>query len=395
MLKNVQIWRAAHPNVLIVLYLLFGILLGKKFPFPYLINHDYYHSYITIAALGIGICFILYVANYLQVVVLIIWGYLLASFQNNTSAWMPDVIYNWVAPIKNYVLQKLDGLLIDKTANGFAKAMLLGTKNQLNENLKSAYIHLGIIHIIAISGMHLDIIYQYLLKWSTWFPYTRFWKHIQLLFLVFSITTYTIMADASPSVVRASLFFCFILIGKFYYLAQYTLNNIANGMLLILLLNSRNVFQVGLQLSYAAVIGIHLFVPLLNKWMSLEHPLLQFIWNTMTITIASQLTTLPIILFYFHQTSLWIIISNLIMVPLSTILLHSLIILICAPTSFPTTILLGKLIQWYIITMNQIAVYLFQIGPTTIQIASLSIYSIISYYIILILLYLFLSKKQF
>jgi competence protein ComEC len=252
---------------------------------------------------------------------------------------------------------------------------------------------LGIVHIIAISGMHLDLLFKTLKSITSQLPNRSFFKIFELLFLLFCVWTYTLIARASPSIIRASIVFSFFIVGKYYKLSSFNLNTIAAGILTICLFNAKSIENIGLQLSYAAVIGIHFFYKLLNSALSIDNPIIQMLWSNCSISIAAQLTTLPILLIHFHQIASWALVCNFIMVPLSNLILYGLGCILILPTQF--AIYFGSFVSRYIQFFNGI-VYDWYIHTKANKLfINMDFKLAVVYYIILFLIYSwFLQKKS-
>jgi competence protein ComEC len=171
--------------------------------------------------------------------ILLIWGATVAQYHSSNSFLSEMVTAQWVIHARQYFTTKLDHAFTNPESNAFAKSLLFGIKSEMSSSLKTAYQQLGILHIIAISGMHLDILFKLLEKCTRWLPnkiWARWTKLISLLLLVWS---YTLIAHAGPSVVRASLFFSTILIGRFFHQNLFSLNTISIVIMLVLLYNSQ------------------------------------------------------------------------------------------------------------------------------------------------------------
>ena len=115
-----------------------------------------------------------------------------------------------------------------------------------------------------------------------------------------------------------------------------------------------------MQLSYAAVVGIHFFYKPLLQLVPMDNRLLQVAWSNLAISIAAQLTTLPIVLYYFHSSSSLSIIGNFLFVPLSSLLLYALLVWMVLPNIEVVHVVIAKGIGWYIKTMNESIRLLFQ-----------------------------------
>jgi competence protein ComEC len=200
------------------------------------------------------------------------------------------------------------------------------------------------------------------------------------------------MANASPSIVRASVFFSIFIIGKFYEISSFTLNSIAGGILLLLLMNIKGIEHIGLQLSYAAVIGIHLFYKIFYTSIDIQNPLIRFLWGNCCISLAAQLTTFPIIVLHFHQVASWVLISNFIMVPLSTIILYGLLVLLILPVSIATY--WGIVMEQYILFFNGLVYRWFVSTKAGTIHFSMNVAQVSLYYVLLLLLYLWIYQKK-
>ena len=397
--KSLTHWKAAHPLLFISSHLCFGLLLATKFSFAHPEHPRFYALAIIIIGLisfimlGASIKSKLFLGLY-TTLILISWGIAIHLFTQQYYFFSIPYPNSFIISCREWVIQKLKFNIVDTEANSFAKALLLGVKTDLDKNLIKAYTQLGIIHIIAISGMHIDILFKNLLRITNVMPAKKVLKWLELIFILTCVWIYTLMAFASPSIVRASIFFTLYMIGNFLEQPRYTLNSIAGGILIIILFNVHTLQNIGLQLSYAAVIGIHLFYPLFEKMLPIDNLILKWCWKNLSITMAAQLTTLPILLYHFHQISTIVLISNFVMVPLINIILYALILLMVMPGAHFMSNQLGYWIDRYIYQINGWIKYFYEhsigvpfyINLTNVQVAM--------YYVLLLLIYLWIYKAQ-
>lgn len=397
--KSLAHWKAEHPLLFIAISIGIGYLIANYFGYHYQ-NLNYTIAFVIIG-ISMGILFYLPLCSLKKwqegVIILFIlagWGsviYLTTHSQNLMWLPYPNGI---ISHTRIWMIQKIDKHIIDKEASSFAKALLIGVKSDLDKNIIKAYTQLGIIHIIAISGMHLDIIFKNLVYVTGHLPRKIFWRLLELAIVLITVWIYTFIAFASPSVVRASIFFSLFFIGTFLNQPKYTLNCIAGGILVILFFDLHSIYHIGLQLSYAAVIGIHLFYPVFYKMVPMDNPILNWMWSNLCITLSAQLTTLPILLFHFHQTATLVIISNFIMVPLSTLLLYALIVLVLMPNQVSFSMHLGGLIQSYINLLNRVVLYFHQNPIGTPLLIQMSGRMVVGYYFWLLFVYIWLYKRK-
>jgi competence protein ComEC len=399
--KSFVHWRAEHPIVRIFLFLCLGIVFSKLFVITI-------SSKLILCALLLNIPLLILIAKSKQLIFIQIslvtslvgWGILLnnlppiVSFEKlNESPIIGAgaVFINWARSV--FVI-KIDLLITQPESNQFAKALLFGIKGEMNETVYAAFKNLGLIHIIAISGMHIEIIASYLKFITSWFPEKRFFRFLNFAFLFTGIWCYTFIAFASPSIIRASIYFSVVLIGRYYHLIPYRFNSIAFSLLLFLLAGIYRFNSIGMQLSYAAVIGIHLLYPIINKLASMENIALKFLWNNLSITLAAQLATLPILLYHFHQLSSLSLLSNFIIIPLSNVLLYGLLLMLICPMFLQNYLQLGQLLSNYIEYLQKIVLGINSQFPGANGTLNMRIMDCLFYYACLVVICIWLSLKK-
>ena len=399
MQQKLILWRASNPIFFICCYFLIGFLAFKssKQYWP-LLAQTTLLLLVCISCIGLFIAYAFqHKSNVLKLVptiLLLFWGVLVAQYHASSSFLSEMVSAQWVIEVRQYFISKIDHSFADPESNAFAKSLLFGTKSDMSPTLKTAYQQLGILHIIAISGMHLDILFKLLEKGTLWLPNKNWARWTKLISLLLIVWSYTLIAHAGPSVVRASLFFSTLLIGRFFHLNIFSLNTISIGILLVLLYNSQILTGIGLQLSYAAVVGIHFFYKPLLQLLPMDNRLLQIAWSNLAISIAAQLTTLPIVLYYFHSSSSLSIIGNFLFVPLSSLLLYTLLVWMVLPNIEVVQLVIAKGIGWYIKTMNESIRLLFQYLQIEDRHYDLGIAGLLYYYFCLFVgLYWLLNKS--
>ena len=393
-------WRAAHPLVFVSCYICIGVFIAEA------INNSIIGIDANIGLLILGISipllfaatiskFSIPVKSAVHTTCLISWGFAIFFLTKNEDIFKISYPIYFIEQCRSIVVQKINETIKNAEANAFAQALLLGVKININKELLTAYNQLGIIHIIAISGMHLEIIFKNLTRITNWLPRKKYFLLLELIIVLLGVWTYALMAFASPSIVRASIFFSVYFIGKYFNQSIFVLNFIAAGVLTVLLFDIKHLHHIGLQLSYAAVIGIRLFYPIFNKMLPMGNPLLAFLWSNFSVTLSAQLTTFPILAYQFHEVSTMVLLSNFVMVPLSNLLLYGLAILIIVPNWYGLAGYLGHLLERYILFINWIINYA-STKSTLAKMASVSIskYMVIAYYLCLFLFYLWLFYKK-
>lgn len=206
---------------------------------------------------------------------------------------------------------------------GIAEALLIGYRNDLDKDIVQAYSNTGAVHIIAISGLHIALIYAALLKLFSIFrsSITRKWLEPVVILLV--IWLFTLVAGAAPSVLRAAVMFTFILLGKFIGKNGNVYNTLAASAFVLLIINPFYLWDVGFQLSYAAVFSIIVFFRPVNNLLYFKNRTLRWMWQLCAVSLSAQVFTVPLVVYHFHQFPVLFLVSNLLVVPLSAVILFA------------------------------------------------------------------------
>lgn len=238
---------------------------------------------------------------------------------------------------------------------GVAEALILGYKQEMGAELKLAYSRTGAMHVLAVSGLHVGIVSGLLLLFFRLFlsgnrKHTRW---IRTVLIVLLIWFFALLTGLAPSVMRASLMFSLLLIGKALNRDSDIYNILAASAVSLLLINPFLIKDVGFQLSYAAVIGIVYFQPKIYTLFFIEESWLDAIWKLTSVSLAAQLSTLPFALFYFHQFPVYFWLSGLVVVPLAGLILGLGLLLFFAALVLPSlAVLIAKVLFWLIWIMN-------------------------------------------
>ncbi|HMK24696.1 MAG TPA: ComEC/Rec2 family competence protein [Chitinophagaceae bacterium] len=240
----------------------------------------------------------------------------------------------------------------DDKKKGLAEALLIGYKDDLDQRLVQSYTNTGVVHIIAISGLHLGLIYWLLAlllkplkKWSKI-------KWLRPILIITGLWLFSILAGAQPSILRSALMFTCIVSGESLSRKTSIYNTLAVSAFILLCINPYWLWDVGFQLSYAAVLSIIIFMQPIYNWFYIKNKVLDLIWKLNAVTLAAQVLTVPLSIYHFHQFPNYFLLTNFVAVPLSSMIVLGEIFL-CAISWIPAIALLaGKLLSWMIGLMN-------------------------------------------
>jgi len=244
----------------------------------------------------------------------------------NSERWLKidnsqHLLFRITYQISGYLSDVIDESKLNTENKSIAKALLLGQKDDLNKDVLRTYSSAGAMHVLAVSGLHVGIIMMilmFILK-----PIKRL-KNGNLFFLfavLFGVWFYAFVTGLSPSVLRSSLMFSFIVVGKELERETSVYQSIMVSALLLLLMDPLVLFKVGFQLSYLAVLGIVYLQPKIYRLAYFKHKPIDYLWQVSSVSIAAQIATFPLGLYYFHQFPNFFLVSNLIVIPLAGIIL--------------------------------------------------------------------------
>jgi competence protein ComEC len=257
-----------------------------------------------------------------------------------------------------FVLATLQKNIRDKNQElGIAEALLIGYKEDLDKELVQAYSNTGVVHIIAISGLHLGLIF-FVLSWIfNRVPGLKKSRHVKVILLLSCLWLFSLLTGGSASVLRSAVMFTVIVIGKYYFRQSSIYSSLSASAFLLLCYNPYYLWDVGFQLSYLAVIGIVALQQPLYRLVYFKNIAVRYIWNMVSITVTAQVFTFPVCIYYFHQFPNLFLFTNLLTVPLSTIILFAEIFLVLVSGIDLLADPVGLIISWLIRVMNRIILY--------------------------------------
>lgn len=223
--------------------------------------------------------------------------------------------------IKSHLVSVLRNSELSQEAFSICSALLVGYDDEIESDIMQIFSHSGTLHILSVSGMHTGVLYAILIFiFSIFDKYDRY-KKTKLGVVLLFLMLFVFITGFSPSVLRAALMLVLVLFGKTFYKQGNSFNTLFLSAFLLLLYNPYLIVDVGFLLSYFAVFGIMYFYPLLSKLYVFDNKIAQWLWTSVLISVAATLFTLPISLYFFHQFPIWFALSNLIIIPISIVVM--------------------------------------------------------------------------
>jgi competence protein ComEC len=284
-------------------------------------------------------------------------------------------IYYYANLANEYTHEVFRQVLDDQNQLGVAEAMIGGMRSELNEETLDWYTKTGTVHALAVSGMHIAILF-----WVLNAVFGLFLNRRKLPFIVCVLSllwAYAVFTGLSASVCRSTLMFSIFQIGIFIHRNGNSVNTLLFSALVLLLVVPTWIYDVGFQLSYLAVLGILVLYPWLSNWFDIKNRIVKWTWDVTAVSIAAQVYTLPLSLYYFHQFPNYSLLANPIV---SVICLPLLPVGLLVLFLFKVPLLgvgLGWIFKWLIIIMNKSVYWIFQLPFSVSEGLSLSVFAVI------------------
>jgi competence protein ComEC len=266
----------------------------------------------------------------------------------------PFVIMDYALEARQWADATLRKYVRGEREQAIASALVLGVTDGLDNELLTAYAATGAMHVLAVSGLHITIVYM-ILAWLLK-PLLRLRAGPWILAVVSLIVLwgYAFVTGLSPSVLRAVTMFSFIAMARPTGQSTNIYNTLAASAFCLLLFDPYLIMSVGFQLSYLAVLGIvYLQPPIYQLWEPRSY-LLDQIWKITCVSVAAQVATFGLGLLYFHQFPNYFLLANLLVIPGSFLVLILGIVVLATGFFQVLASFLGLLLTWLIKALNVI-----------------------------------------
>lgn len=305
------------------------------------------------------------------------------------------LILKYSIVLRNKLLEILKQNYLEGDELSVGAALLLGYTDKLDPDLISAYSSTGALHVLSVSGLHVAIVYV-VFSWMLFFlDKNKNGKIIKAVLLILFLWFYAALTGLSPSVLRAATMFSFIIVAKATNKHTNIYNTLAASALFLLLINPYLIMEVGFQLSYLAVIGIVYIQPKIYAWFEFDNWILDQVWMITAVSIAAQIATFPLGLHYFHQFPNYFLLSNLIVIPVSTLILYVGIALFTFAQIPIVVKYLSILFTWLIWFLNASVKWIEALPFSLLQGISISVMETWLLYGLIILFLFYLNNRKY
>ena len=287
--------------------------------------------------------------------------------------------------LRSRLLQRFATQGATDEAYAVVAAMALGDKTALTQELKDTYSVTGASHVLALSGLHLGIIYMLL----SLLIVGRRWRMASQLLIVLCIWAFVLLVGMSVSVVRSALMLSVYALLSLGHRDRMSVNTLAFTAIVLLMVNPLSLFDVGFQMSFMAVLAILLFAPLGERVFSQEflmsHRVVRWLWSLIVVSCAAQVGVAPLIAYYFQRLSVFFLLTNLIVVPSATLVLWLSLATLIVPSC-------GLLLFRLVAFQNQMLTWIAALPGASISGLHPSVLQVVMTYIVIGCVYLLIVR---
>lgn len=294
---------------------------------------------------------------------------------------------------QGYCGRQLKRYVKDPATFGLLQAMLLGDESAFDPSLRQAYSETGVIHIVSISGSHVGVLFAMISLLLSGIK-GRKGSWVRFVIGLFVIWFYVLMAGAPPSAMRAALMFSVLAVGTAFSKEAQPLNTLFAAAVALLCANPMWLFSVGFQLSFSAVLSLILFYrPIYQIWPQ-TNKILRWLWSGVSASIAAELLTAPLVMYYFHNFPLFFMISNLLAAGLLGFfaLLGGMLVILLGVIP-PLASAMAWCITFLVSLFNKIITVIQSWNPVSFKYIQLAAWEMLLLYIAIAAFAVFLMKK--
>lgn len=270
--------------------------------------------------------------------------------ERNRGSWL----WRHVSDLRRHLLDFLESEFSRERERAVASALLLGYTDLLDDETIKTYSSSGAMHVLAVSGLHVVVIFyvlNVLLGFLSKRRNSRLWVKLPL--LLAGIWLYALLTGLSPSVQRAAVMLTFIVVGESLGKNNNIYSSLVASAMFLLALDPFLITEVGFLLSYLAVLGIVVMQRGLYRRLYFSNRIVDWLWQITCVSIAAQVATFPLGLVYFHQFPTYFLVSNLFVIPLAAVVLYAgLAMFLLSPLQWAGSVL-ADAVEWTLWLMNE------------------------------------------
>lgn len=273
-------------------------------------------------------------------------------------------------------------------------ALTVGDKDELDEDVVETYSVAGASHVLAISGLHVGLLYVLL-----FFPLSFLWKRwkwlkpVLLLLIILLLGSFAFFTGLSPSAVRSVTMCSLLALSVFQSEKLLTINTLAVTAFIMLMFHPEWLFDVGFQLSFMSVAAILTIQPVLYGLWKVRNRFWRYVWGLTTVSVAAQIGAAPMIMLYFSRFSNHFLLTNLCIIPLVTLIMYTSVLLLILTPFPPVQQVVAMILDSLVRIQNAILRWIEQLPFASVDGIWIDAWCVLFFYVCLMLAYRALSRR--
>lgn len=301
------------------------------------------------------------------------------------------------------ILEFYQSLDLSSDQYAILSALSVGYQAAMSDDLLQAFRTTGTVHVLSVSGLHVMLIYAMINLLLKFIPRRSRFYVLKPIIVILLLWIYAFITGLSPAVNRASIMLTMICVAEIFGRRNYALNGMFIAAFLLLLYNPLSFFDVGFQLSFLSVFALIYLYPKVQKLITVQNKAANLIWQSFTISVVAQLATFPLCLYYFGTFPTYFFATNLVIVPLVTILMYSFggilfakLLSMLTPLGDSIVAVIVKLVQILLDVLSWSVRFFESIPFALIENVKINLFQLLALYLIIGCLSAFIfSKKAF
>ncbi|MDR0537389.1 MAG: ComEC/Rec2 family competence protein [Tannerellaceae bacterium] len=293
-------------------------------------------------------------------------------------------IEEWAQRARRKLTAPIDKLNLPEKHKSVLATITVGEKRNMSRDVKRQFSAVGLAHILSVSGFHVAIIGSFASLLLSPLKRNRAWKWVTLVITLSIVWTFAAITGLAPPSVRAAFMLSLYLIGQHISRTSEKYNTLFASAFCMLAYNPFFLFDIGFQLSYISVASIIYFYPRFRDLIKLRNPLLIAPWNAICISLAAQIGTTILCMYYFGQFSSVFLFSNLPITFIASLLVPVTIILMFLPDGFLFYNIVQKIVEALCQSMMWIVETFSRVPGATINFRFNFTTTLLSYFILIL-----------
>ena len=296
--------------------------------------------------------------------------------------------------LRHYLLQQLKNNGLRGNEYAVAAAILLGDEQLIDPQIHQNYAAAGAVHILCVSGMHVGIIFLIFSQLLFFLNRKKYGRWLKNTILVLLIWAYALLTGLSPSVTRAATMISLFIMADSLQRSYDPCNVLAASAFLLLVVNPMLLFNVGFQLSYAAVLGIIIFYQPIFRLLYFKSKVARILWAAVVVSFSAQMGAFPVAAHYFHLFPDYFLITNLAIFGLAYLILTTGIALMLFSWFIPMAKVLGIILSGFVLVLNKIVMFIARQPGAVQHDLYFPWFKVIFIYFFILAVFLWINKKD-